>query len=136
MKNRFTCLVAAISIALPGCLSDETKDIQGKWTIDMNTMLERAQSMGASPRDLQSLRETYDGARMHVTDRKLILSIQGEKDTMDVPYKHVSSTNGCHRLNLALEGKESPTQYCVRNGLLEVEDLASRRAVEIYRRAS
>lgn len=73
---------------------------------------------------------------MKVTDSKLVLSIQGEPDTMDVPYKHVSSSNGCHKLRLTLEGKESPAQYCVRNGLLEVEDLAARRAIEIYRRVS
>lgn len=136
MKNCFVNLAVVLSIGLTGCLSDETKDIQGQWAIDMNATLERAQSMGASSRDLQSLRTTYDGARMQVMDSKLVLSIQGEPDTMDVPYKHVSSGNGCYKLRLTLEGKEAPTQYCVRNGLLEVEDLASRRAIEVYRRVS
>lgn len=136
MKSYFASLAVVVSIALTGCLSDETKDIQGKWAIDMNATLERAQSMGASSRDLQSLRTTYDGARMQVMEGKLVLSLQGESDTMDVPYKHVSSGSGCHKLNLTLEGKESPAQYCIRNGLLEVEDLASRRAIEIYRRVS
>src|SRR5690606_37399285 len=91
VKTFITNLAVVVSIALTGCLSDETKDIQGKWAIDMNATLDRAQSMGASPRDIQSLRATYDGARMHILDSNLVLSIQGEPDTVDIPYTHVSS---------------------------------------------
>jgi hypothetical protein len=102
----------------------------------MSAMLERAKRMGASSRDLQAMKATYDGGRMQITDSQFILSVDGETGTMALPYKILSSGNGCYKLNVRMEGKENSAQYCLRDGFLEVEDLSTRRAIEIYRRSS
>lgn len=116
------------------CDSDETKDIQGIWAIDINATLELASSMGALPRDLQLMREAYDGAHLHVMDGKIVFS-KGESGMIDVSYKRISSGNGCHILNLSREGKEYLRQYCTRNGFLGEEYLSPRGGKIIYRRA-
>lgn len=135
--KRFIVHAAAIvfMLGLAGCGSGKDGDIQGKWALDLDQTVERARSMGASNRDVDELRKTYEGSRMHVKGNELVLSVVGIKDEIVAPYKKVSSDGACHRLKITLLSQELDGDFCAKGGTMEVKGL-NPMAVEVYRKAS
>jgi hypothetical protein len=86
--------------------------------------------------DVDELRKTYEGARMHVKGNELVLSVDGFKgDGIVAPYKKISSDGACHRLKVNLMSQEAEGDFCAKGGTLEVKGL-NPMAVEVYRKAS
>jgi hypothetical protein len=136
--KRFIVTAAAVvfALGLAGCGSGKDGDIEGKWALDLDKTVERARSMGASNRDVDELRKTYEGARMHVKGNELVLSVDGFKgDGIVAPYKKISSDGACRRLKVNLMSQEAEGDFCAKGGTLEVKGL-NPMAVEVYRKAS
>ena len=135
MKKLSIGLATISALGLSGCLFDSASDIKGKWAIDLDQMTQKVQSMGASARDVQELKDTYIDGKLEVTDRALVFSITGEEGTTEAPYELLSSEGHCHKLKLWIEKTESVSQFCLRDGLLEIKS-PGYRVPEIYRRDS
>lgn len=135
MKRFVFAGAAVVFLGITGCGSGKDGDIEGKWALDLDQTVERARSMGASARDVDELRKTYEGARMHIKGNELVLSVAGFKDEIVAPYKKISSDGACHRLKINLMSQEAEGDFCAKGGTMEVKGM-NPMAVEIYRKAS
>ena len=124
---KIALVLAAIAVA--GC-KDEKTSIEGRWTIDLEPMIQRANSMGASGTDIRRIRETFSDGRMSIDDHRITLTIPGIQGSESYAYEVLSKEGTC--LNLGIEA--STHKYCVDGNRLEIHD-PSTRLVTIYRKS-
>lgn len=128
MKNtilKSVLLSALLSTAACG----QNSAIEGHWAIDLEAMVAQARSIGATDRDLQMVRETFEGGRAEIDARKITLTIAGVTGKDVRGYTVESKDGSC--LVLKVEPSTDLHRYCVDGRRLEVRD-PSTKLVVVY----
>jgi hypothetical protein len=128
MRQAIWVFLLVATMALQGC-KQEKLAVEGNWKIELEPMLQQARELGASPRGVQQIRETFVDGRMAVDGKQITLTIPGFPDSEVFEYKLSSKEGQC--FNLAIEARKTTLKYCVDAEKLEVHD-PSTKLVTVY----
>jgi hypothetical protein len=128
-KTMLKIVLVLAPIAVAGC-KGEGASIEGSWTIDLEPMIQQANSLGASSTDIQQVKETFIDGKMSIDSHRITLTIPGIKGSEIFEYKVSSKEGQC--LDLAINA--STHKYCTDGKRLEVHD-PSTRLIAIYRKS-
>lgn len=70
-------IATLIAIGLTAACGKKTSDIHGNWEVNIEPMIHQAQTLGASAKDIQGMKETFDGGKLLIDDSKLTMSVAG-----------------------------------------------------------
>jgi len=130
-RRSLAAIVIALLIAsMFGC-SKKATSIEGKWAVELEPMVRQAQSLNASNRDIEAVKETFSGGRLEIDGKRIAMTIEGINDR-EVKEYAVSSVEGACTL-LSIQSSAKPHKYCLNDGRLEVHD-PSTPLIAIYRR--
>jgi VCBS repeat-containing protein len=131
LNRKFFAIVTTLLIASTfGCTKKATS-IEGKWAIDLEPMVQQAQSLNASNRDIQSMKDTFSNGQLEIDGKRITITIDGINDR-EVKEYVVSSVEGACML-LSIQSSAKPHKYCLSGNRLEVHD-PSTPLTTVYRR--
>lgn len=100
-------------------------------SIDLPPMIQQAQSLNASSRDIEAMKETFSNGQLEIDSQRITLTIEGIND-QEVKEYVVSSVEGACSL-LSIQSSAKPHKYCLSGSRLEVHD-PSTPLTAVYRR--
>ncbi len=131
MNRQFIAMAISLAVASALGCSKKASSIEGKWAIDLEPMIQQAQSLKASSRDIEAIKETFSNGRLEIDSQRITLTIEGVNDH-EVKEYVVSSVEGACSL-LSIQSSAKPHKYCLSDSRLEVHD-PSTPLTAVYRR--
>jgi hypothetical protein len=132
MKKEILGIVMLSSLLFAAGCGQKKSDIEGKWTLDLEATVAQARSIGATDRDIQGVRQTFEGGLMEIDASKITLSIVGMQAAEVRGYKVDSKAGSC--VIVRIEPSPDLQRFCVEGRRLDVHD-PSTKLVLAYNRS-
>ena len=128
------CFVLAAALLAGGCQSssESVGPMQGTWVVDIDATLAGAKADGMPERYAPKIRETYQGARLEITDDALLLGlVGGSGETMHMDYKVTGRKGDCYSVEVS--GAPATSEMCFAGDVLRMRD--GEKLTVVYKRA-